>query len=147
MGSVQARYKGDRTYEAVETIAGGQLVEARTNAGRSLPGAGVAGAASVKVLGVAQKDAVAVGAEIRTPVSGVLDQTLAPPEFEVINAQFVPGVKYSTAAAYGARLVAAALGCVRPYVPGTDDAGLIVGWCAEKDGVLLNATGLTWING
>lgn len=143
MASVQARVHKDRTYEAVETVAGGQLVEARAG-GVSNPGAGVAAAASVKVLGVAQKDAVAPGDPIRTPVAGVLDQTLAPAEFEVINDDFVV-VKYAAAAAYGDRLIAAALGTVTP-AGATPDARQVVGWCAEKAGVALGATGLTRIN-
>lgn len=143
MGSVQRKYRDDRTYEAVETIAGGQLVEARAG-GVSNPGAGVAASESVKVLGVASKDAVAPGDPIRVPVAGVLDQTLAPPEFEVYAQGFIPGVKYGVAAAYGDRLVAHTLGTVKPWTD--EDPGAIVGWCAEKAGVVLNATGLTYIN-
>lgn len=144
MGSILPRFtSGPRTYNAVETIAGGQLVEARAGGG-DLPGAGVAANASVKVLGVAQKDATATGNDPRSPVAGVLDVTLAPREFAVISDGFVPGVKYSTAAAYGDRLVAGALGTVKPWT--AEPATAIIGWCAEPAGVALNATGLTRIN-
>lgn len=146
MGSIQTRFTdGPRTYEAVEALTGGQLVEARAG-GVELPGCGPAAANSVKVLGVAQKDAsVHPGNSLpRVPVAGVLDVTLAPSEVAVINDGFVP-VKYSTAAAYGDRLVAAAAGTVAP-AGATPAAGQVVGWCAEKGGVAQNATGLTRIN-
>lgn len=147
MGSVQRKFRDDRTYEAVETVAGGQLVEARAAISTTTAGAAPAGVAadeSVKVLGVAQKDAVAPGDPIRVPAAGVLDLVAAPAEFEVFAQGFIPGVKYSTAAAYGARLVAGPLGTVKPWTDEPPTA--IVGWCAQPGGVLLNATGLTYIN-
>lgn len=146
MGSIQQRFtSGPRTYEAVEALVGGELVEARAG-GVELPGCGKAAAGSLKVLGVAQKDAsVHPGnAAPRTPVAGVLDVTMAPYEVAVISDGFVP-VKYAAAAAYGDRLVAAANGTVTP-AGATPDARTIVGWCAEKGGVVLGGTGLTRIN-
>lgn len=140
MGSVQPRYVDGRTYEAVETIVGGQLVEARAG-GVSNPGAGVAADASLKVLGVAQKDAVAPGAAIRTPSAGVLDLTLAPAEFTVYADVFVP-VTYLLSTAYGIRVCAATGGKVRPWITGTDPVASIIGWCAEAAGVGVNGVGL-----
>jgi len=144
MGSVQPRFtNGPRTYEAVEAVAGGQLVEARAG-GVDNPGCGLAADESVKVLGVAQKDAHPGGGAPRAPEAGVLDVTLAPKEVAVISDGFVPGVKYAVAAAYGDRLVSAGAGAVKPW---TDEpATAIIGWCAEKAGVVLNGTGLTRIN-
>jgi hypothetical protein len=146
MGSILPRFTdGPRTYEAVEGIVGGTLVEARAG-GVELPAVGIAAAGSVKVLGVAQKDAsVHPGtAAPRSPVAGVLDTTMAPFEVAVINDGFVP-CKYAAAAAYGDRLIAAANGTVTP-AGATPDARTVVGWCAEKGGVLLGGTGLTRIN-
>lgn len=144
MGSVLPKFtSGPRTYNAVEAIAGGQLVEARAG-GDDLPGAGVAAANSVKVLGVAQKDATPDGGAPREPVAGVLDVTLAPREFAVISDGFVPDVTYSTAAAYGDRLVVGAAGGVKPWT--VEPVTAIIGWCAESGGVAQGATGLTRIN-
>lgn len=148
MGSVQKKVANDLTYEAVETIAGAQLVEARAAISTTTPGmrpAGVAADESLKALGFAQKDAVAPGDPIRTPSAGVLDVTLAPAEFEVISDGFVPGVKFSTAAAYGDRLVAGPLGTVKP-AGATPDARKVIGWCATPGGVALNALGTVRVN-
>lgn len=144
MGSILPRFTdGPRTYEAVEALTGGQLVEARAG-GVDGPGVGIAAAGSLKVLGVAQKDASTAGGAPRQPVAGVLDVTMAPKEVAVISDGFVP-VKYAAAAAYGDRLIAAANGTVTP-AGATPDARTIVGWCAEKAGVALGGTGLTRIN-
>lgn len=153
MTSIQPRFtNGPRTYNAGEVIDGGQLVEAR--AGSVI---GVAGDASAKVLGVAQKKAApgpAVGVSRVADASGHLDLTLAPTEVAVISDGFVP-VTYAAAAAFGDRLVAAAGGKVRPFAAtDPDGAGAltadaphtIVGWCAELNGVALNGVGLTRIN-
>jgi len=144
MGSILPRFTdGPRTYEAVEALTGGVLVEARAG-GVDNAGCGIAAAGSLKVLGVAQKDASPTGGAPRAPVAGVLDTTMAPAEVAVINDGFVP-VKYAAAAAYGDRLVAAANGTVTP-AGAAPDARTIVGWCAEKAGVALGGTGLTRIN-
>lgn len=144
MGSVLPRFtSGPRTYEAVEVIAGAQLVEARAG-GVDNPGCGLAAAGSVKVVGVAQKDANPAGNTPRTPQAGVLDVTLAPKEVAVISDGFVPDVKYAVAAAYGDRLVSAGGGNVKPWT--NEPATAIIGWCAEAAGVALNATGLTRLN-
>jgi hypothetical protein len=142
MTSIQPRFtNGPRTYTAGEAIDGGQLVEAR--AGSVI---GVAGAGSLKVLGVAQKAASPTGNAVRTAdATGYVDMTLgAPPEVAVINDGFVP-VKFAAAAAFGDRLIAAAAGTVTP-AGATPDARTIVGFCAELAGVALNGTGLMRVN-
>jgi len=143
MGSIQPRYKGSRTYEAVEVLTGGQLVEARAG-GVDNPGVGIAAAGSLKVVGAAQKDANPDGNADRAPVAGVLDQTLAPAEVTVFdgNDGFVP-LTYAAAAAYGDRLVSAGDGKVKVYDDATLNAAAIVGWCAEAAGVALDGIGLT----
>lgn len=143
MTSIQPRFtNGPRTYIAGEALTGGQLVEAR--AGGVV---GVAGAGSLKVLGVQQKDTApgaAVGVGRTVDGSNTLDTTLKPSEGAVINDGFVP-VTYAAAAAFGDRLVAAANGQVTP-AGATPDARSIVGWCAELEGVALGEVGLTRIN-
>lgn len=144
MASIQPRFTdGPRTYEAVETFAGGVVVEARAG-GVSNPGCGIAGDASKKVLGVAQKDATPNGNAPRQPVAGVLDQTLAPAEVAVISDGWVP-VTYSVACAYGARVCAAANGQVRPWLS-ADGPDAIIGRCEESAGVAAGAVGLTHID-
>lgn len=144
MASILPRFTdGPRTYEAVEALAGGVLVEARAG-GVDNPGCGIAAAGSLKVLGVAQKDANPLGGQPVAMAAGVLDVTTAPREVAVISDGFVP-VKYAAAAAYGDRLIAAANGSVTP-AGATPDARTIVGWCAEKGGVALGGVGLTRIN-
>lgn len=142
MTSVQPRFTdGPRTYVAGETIDGGQLVEAR--AGSVI---GVAGDASKKVLGVAQKKAVA-GTGLNPRVAdgaGVLDATLAPSEVAILADCHVP-VTYSAACAFGALVAAAPNGQVRPWIT-ADGADAIVGRCVELAGVALGAVGLTRIN-
>lgn len=144
MGSIQPRFtNGPRTYEAVEVFPGGVLLEARAG-GIDNPGCGVAADGSAKVIGVAQKDANPAGSAPRAPQAGVLDQTLAPKEVAVISDGFVP-LTYTSAAAYGDRLVSAGDGAVKPFAE-TNTAAQIIGWCAEGAGVAADGTGLTRIN-
>lgn len=144
MTSIQPRFtNGPRTYEAVEALEGGYVVEARAG-GVSNPGVGIAADASTKVVGVAQKAASPTGNAPRAPQAGVLDVTLAPAEVAVISDGFVP-VKYAAACAYGARVASAGGGNVRPWVA-ADGADAILGFCAEAAGVALNGVGLTRIN-
>lgn len=147
MGSILSRHSdGPATYEAVEALTGGFVVEARAGGVENLPACGIAADASKKVLGVAQKDAsVHPGNAVpRSPAAGVLDMTMAPFEVAVISDGFVP-VKYAAACAYGARVCSAGAGSVRPWVA-ADGADAIIGWCKEKGGVALGGTGLTRIN-
>jgi hypothetical protein len=145
MGSILPRFtNGPRTYEAVEALTGGWVVEARAG-GVDNPGVGVAAAASTSVLGVAQKDAHPNGGQPAAPAAGVLDVTLAPREVAVINDGHVP-LKYSAATAYGAIVCSAGSGSVRTATAGEIGAGAAIGKCVEKGGVALGGTGLTRLN-
>lgn len=145
MGSIQPRFtNGPRTYEAVEALSGGFVVEARAG-GVDNPAVGIAADASASVIGVAQKDASPTGGQPRTPEAGVLDVTMAPREVAVINDGHVP-LKYAAAAAYGALVCSAGSGSVRPAAASDIAAGAVIGRCVEKDGVALGGTGLTRIN-
>jgi hypothetical protein len=133
MSAVLPRFTaGPRTYDVVEAVTGGQLVEARTN------GVGVAGAASVKVLGIAMKDATNAA-----PATTNADPTpsTCPVAYE---GEFV--VTYAAAANFGDRLKAAATGQVTPMVLGTDADHLCIGTCTEEAGVGAGATGLARID-
>lgn len=145
MGSILPRFtNGPRTYEAVEALAGGTVVEARVG-GIDNPGVGIAADASTTVIGVAQKDANPAGGQNRTPEVGVLDVTLAAREVAVINDGHVP-LKYAVAAAYGALVCAAAAGSVRPALAADISGGAVIGRCVEDGGVAVGGTGLTRIN-
>jgi hypothetical protein len=144
MSGVVPRFvQGPVTYQAVETIVGGQLVEARTGGV-----VGVAAAGSLKVLGVATKDATPTVAGTGTDAFGNPTLTLQ----YVTNTVAVGGsdaiypVTYSANAAFGDRLVATASGTVAP-AGATPDARTIVGYCAEPAGVVIgtNAVGLAKI--
>jgi hypothetical protein len=144
MSGVVPRYvQGPVTYTVVETIVGGQLVEARIGGV-----VGVAAAGSFKVLGVATKDATPTVAGTGTDAFG--NPTLALQY--VTNMVAVGGsdaiypVTYSANAAFGDRLVATANGTVGPS-GATPDARTIVGYCAEPAGVVIgtNAVGLAKI--
>jgi hypothetical protein len=126
MTGVNPRYvQGPVTYQVVETIVGGQLVEAR--AGGVV---GVAAAASVKCIGVATKDATPTVAGTGTDAYG--NPTLALQY--VTNTVAVGGsdsiypVTYSANAAFGDRLVCTANGTVAP-AGATPDARTVVGYC------------------
>lgn len=145
MSGITPRYQGGGpvTYTVVETIIGGQLVEAR--AGGLV---GVAAAGSVKCLGVATKDA--------TPtVAGTGTDAYGNPTFAVqyvSNTVAVGGsdaiypVTYSANAAFGDPLVVTANGTVAPAAA-TPDARTVVGRCVEPNGVTVgtNAVGLAKI--
>lgn len=148
MTSIQPRFTDDhRTYEAVENILGGQVVEARVG-GVDNPGAGLAADASKKVLGVALTDATPGGNAPRQPTysNGGADLVLSsrPTEFTVSNDEHVP-VQYAAACAYGAKVCSAGQGKVRPWVT-ADGADAIIGSCREKAGVAQDGYGLTKLN-
>lgn len=132
----QVRKTGPKSYPAAEAIVGGQLVE-----GRAGSVAGVAAAASVRVLGVALNDAVAT--LVTDPVNGVLNTAPTGTRVNVARGEEVP-VTYAAAAAFGDPLVAAANGQVTP-AGATPDARTIVGRCTELAGVAAGAVGLAWI--
>lgn len=141
---------GPRTFTPAEQILGGQIVEARA-ASRI----GVAADASVKVLGVALTDAVNPEAITGEPtiVQGreVLTAALLPTRVAVAHSGDEVPVTYATAAAFGDKLAAAALGQARvwravdPDGAGAltaDPASAIVGTCTAPAGVAAGAVGL-----
>lgn len=135
--------QGPATYEVVEAVKGGQLVEAR--AGGKV---GVAALNSTTVLGVAEIDAKPFVSPVSTDADG----------FETINLSPIPAnvsvgcnrypVTYAADCAFGKALKAGANGTVRPWVSGTDAADLIVGYCDEPAGVVVatKAVGLASIS-
>ncbi|HXH77308.1 hypothetical protein [Nocardioides sp.] len=143
----QVRKTGPRSYPAAQTIVGGQVIE-----GRAASVAGVAADASVRVIGVALNDAVAV--LVTDPVGGVLNTAPTGTRVNVAHGDELP-VTYAVAAAFGDALVAAANGQVRPYrFTDPDGAGplvadtdprAIIGRCTELAGVAAGAVGLAWI--
>lgn len=145
MPSVPIRFKtGPITYQVVESVTGGQLVEARTGG----VGVGVAAAGSVKCVGAALDDATAAGT-VTTPVtvSGhpQLAAVVVPNQVAVAGTGDVVPLTYAANAAFGQKLKCAAAGQVTPYVPGTDDASLIVAECVTVAGVTSGNVGDTKI--
>jgi hypothetical protein len=142
MAAVPQTFKtGPQTYVPAELVVGGQVVEARASSR-----VGVAGAGSLKTLGIAVTDGINPEAFTNdaTVVNGlpVLDATQRQNHVVVANGGIVvAGVKYAAAAAFGDRLKAAALGTVTP-MGAAEDCRLQVGVCVEPAGVLINATGL-----
>lgn len=134
---------GPVTYEVVEQVIGGQLVEARTG-GK----VGVAAAASVKVLGVATTDATPTPTAASTDVFGNQTIPMVPIDqyTAVGGASRIYPVTYSANAAFGDKLVATANGTVAP-AGATPDARTIVGECREPGGVVIatKAVGLARI--
>lgn len=134
-GAVQVRKTGPRTYTpaADATITGMQLVEARA-ASR----VGVAAAGSVKVLGVALNDAIGPELLVTTPTTvnghSVLNAVVLPTAVAVADSGIEVPVIYAAAAAFGDKLIAAALGKVTP-AGATPDARTIVGTCTEPAGI------------
>lgn len=134
---------GPVTYKVGEVVPGGSLVAARDD----LPAGtvGVAGAGSLRVLGVATKDAKPASdpnstdefGNLRLDVSGVTDLV-------AVGVGFYP-VKYAATAKHGDALIAAANGQVTP-AGATPDARSIVGYCAEVLGVTAGAVGLAKIS-
>lgn len=152
-GVVPKFVSGPITAKVAETIKGGQLVEAR--AGGLV---GVAAAASVKVLGVATKDArLPVSGETTDAFGNVTLDVSQITEYVSIGVEGVYPVTYSANASFGDLLVATANGQVAPlaaagaaYVQAEANATRgIVGRCWEPNGVVIatNAVGLAKING
>lgn len=113
-----------------EAILAGQLVEYRTGADT----VGVAGAASVKVAGVAQDDVPAARAFVGGPMVGDGHEL-------TVHRRCVILVTASGAITAGAKLKAGAAGVAVAWVSGTDDAGKIIGEAIEAaaDGATFNA--------
>lgn len=144
-GTIPKYNGGPVTYEVVETIKGGQMVEARTGSK-----VGVAAAGSVTCLGVATKDATPVATLTGTDTFGNPTINISPvSQYDAI--QGIPAifdsVTYAANATFGALLKCAANGAVTPWVTGTDNPSLIVARCVEPAGVTIGtkATGLTKI--
>lgn len=123
--------QGPITYTVAEPVTGGQLIEARTG------NVGVAAAGSLKVLGVALKDATNAAA-------AATDSYPLPSTVPVAN-DVVVRVTYAAAATFGQKLIAAANGQVTP-AGAAPDARTIVGYCADPAGVGAGATGLAYID-
>lgn len=140
----QVTRTGPRTYVPAEPILGGQLLEARAAVG-GIGRVGVAAAASLKVLGVALTDAQAPEAVVTTPVvvagRPVLNAAILPTTVATAYAGIEVPVTYVAAAAFGEKLIAAALGQVTP-AGATPDARTIVGTCTAPLGVAAGAVGL-----
>lgn len=143
MSAVVKRNTGDLTYEAVDAnLAGGELVIPSTTATESgLQGVKAAGDAALTVLGVASKPSITAAnraaLESSTDTSGfpVVNASVPSATLAVYNDTVCPVTYTAAAVAYGTKLVAAANGAVRAYVPATDDAAAVVGWCAQPGGV------------
>lgn len=143
---------GPVTYEVVEQVLGGQLVEARA-AGKI----GVAGAASLKVLGVATTDAtnVAAGGSTTDAFGNPVISMVPIDQYCAVggNGAIYP-VTYTANASFGDRLIAGANGAVTPIPAVTTPTAAdvvntraIIGECREPNGVVIatNAKGLAKI--
>lgn len=144
MSGVRPRFShaGPVSYEVVEAVKGGRLIEARA-AGK----VGLAAVGSLKVLGVAEVDAKPVTNPVTTDADG----------FETINISPLPDhtavgmghyvVEYTANASFGDALVAAAGGKVAPIAAVTTptpadvtSTRAIVGYCSEPAGVVIATT-------
>lgn len=146
-GVVPKFVDGPITYKVKATVIGGHIVE---GAAADADG-GIcqhAGAASVKVLGVATKDArKAVDPTTTDPFGNPITDVTQVTD-EVAVGQGVYPVFYSANANFGDALVATANGTVAP-AGATPDARTVVGQCREPLGVVFatNPVGLAWIHG
>lgn len=124
---------GPVTYEVVEAVKGGQVVEGRANSK-----IGVAAAGSTTVLGVASKDAAPSFTAEGTTAQGFpsVDTSagFVTPHVAVYSEGHLP-VEFTAAVAFGKAVKAAAGGKVAPWVSGTDAADLIIGTCREPGGI------------
>ena len=124
---------GPVTYEVVEAVKGGQVVE-----GRAAGKIGVAAAGSTTVLGVASKDAAPTYTASGTTGQGFpsVDTSAGyvTPYVAVHGEGHLP-VEFTAAVAFGKAVKAAAAGKVAPWVSGTDAADLIIGTCREPGGI------------
>jgi hypothetical protein len=129
---------GPGSFQPVEFITGGQLVEARAS-GK----VGVAAAGSLKVLGVALTDAMDPDTVNLSPtlVGGrpVLMTALAERVASVAYGGIEVPVTYAADAAFGDKLVAASSGRVTPAQAGADPRS-IVGTCTQRGGVTTSAS-------
>lgn len=133
------RKTGPATYSPKQgtTVAGGQVVEATTVAGRIQP----AGAASVVALGVALTDAIAPEDVVTTPTTDAGGHPVTalyslPTTVSVADRGAEVRVTYAADCAEGTKLVCASAGRVTP-AGATPDARQIVGICTEPGGVVV----------
>lgn len=144
MPGVSARYEKQLpiSYEVTETVAGGQLVEAR-----AASKVGVAAAGSVRCLGVATKDAMpAATSNTNTSIGGYPNIDLGvPTQYVAVAREGVWPLPYAAAAAFGDSLICAANGQVTP-AGATPDARTIIGKCREPAGVASGAIGLVGLH-
>ena len=152
-GVAERLRSGPITYEATSNLTGGQVVIPSGVATQdpSLQGVQPAGDAALNVVGVANKDAVAVANQ-----AGFAQGTTGyPGSFPVLDAS-VPSatvacphdavkVTYAGACAYGAKICSAANGAVRAWVSGTDSPAAVIGRCAQPGGVASAGAGLARI--
>lgn len=128
MSAITPKFEtGPITVTVVEAVAGGQLVEGRSN------GCGVAAAGSLVVLGVAEKDA--------TNAAAASTDSYPLPSTTSVLVRGVARVTYAASATFGQKLIAAANGQVTP-AGATPDARTVVGICWEAAGVANGASGL-----
>jgi hypothetical protein len=134
MGGIIPKFEsGPVTYEVVESVKGGLLVE-----GRAAKKVGLAAAGSVKCLGVATTDAKPVSSSTGTDPFGNVTVTFDPiDQYTAVggNGRIYP-VEYAADAAFGDPLICAANGKVTP-AGAAPDARTIVGQCREPGGVVV----------
>lgn len=134
MGGIIPKFEsGPVTYEVVESVPGGRLVE-----GRAAKKVGLAAAGSLKVLGVATTDAKPVGSQNSTDEFGNQVIGTSPvDQYTAVggNGRIYP-VEYAADAAFGDMLIAAAAGKVTP-AGAAPDARTIIGQCREPGGVVV----------
>lgn len=129
------RKTGPATYTPADNAAvtGGHVVEAVGTERIQL-----AGAASVKVLGIAVIDGIAPEDLVLTPTTvggrSVLNTAVLPTTVSVAYGGMEVPCEYAAAAAFGDPLIAAAGGTVTP-AGATPDARTIVGRCTQPGGV------------
>lgn len=144
MSGVVPRYKsGPPSYQVVEAVKGGQLVEARTGSK-----VGVAAAGSIKVLGVAGSDAQPQADQSgnTTSYGAPVTDVSVPQDYVAVHAGdcTIP-VTYTTATAFGDLITCTGSGKVGKYTAGTTTYDAVIGRCVEPAGVSANTTGLARI--
>lgn len=146
---------GPRTYEVSGNVTGGQVLEADTatsptNAGMPVAKTGTLN--SVKCVGVAFRDAVSAANRAAfedgsTSYPGAFHTTdiSVPDETVVVYNDYWGPATYTAACAERQRIKMGASGAVAPWVDGTDDIKLAIGWCAQPGGVASAGVGLARI--
>lgn len=103
------------------TVAGGQLViPDGAQAGGVVP----AGAGAKNCLGVSLTDGAVAGTDSATDAA-------ARPAYVSVEGDCVIKVTFAAAATFGQKLKTAANGQVTPWVDGTDDPAMVVGYCFD----------------